>query len=81
MLPALIIFEYISYEIQEYEYINKCFHSYNGTHLGMENHIHNIMNDFDIEIVPKTKVDVASMTKGIYIMKVGELSHKWVKYD
>ena len=29
--------------------------------------------------VPKTKVNVASMAKGIYIIKVGELSRKWVK--
>ena len=29
--------------------------------------------------VPKTKVNVAAMPKGIYIIKVGELSRKWVK--
>ena len=31
--------------------------------------------------VPKTKVNVAAMQKGIYIIKVGELSRKWVKND
>ena len=31
--------------------------------------------------VPKTKVNVATMPKGIYIIKVGELSRKWVKND
>ena len=29
--------------------------------------------------VPKTKVNVAAIPKGIYIIKVGELSRKWVK--
>ena len=30
---------------------------------------------------PKTKVNVAKIPKGIYIIKVGELSRKWVKKD
>ena len=31
--------------------------------------------------VPITKVNVAAIPKGIYIIKVGELSRKWVKKD
>ena len=31
--------------------------------------------------VPKTKFNVGAIPKGIYIIKVGELSRKWVKKD
>ena len=46
--------------------------------------IHNLQGKLiykDKITVPKTKVNIAAIPKGIYIIKVGKLSRKWVKND